>query len=79
MDPFAHTIVGLALAKGGLERRSGFATAALVIGANLPDVDGLNYLISADQALFFHLTLPQWISAVLAGAAIVFLKRARRT
>jgi hypothetical protein len=41
MDPLAHTLVGLALAKSGLEKRSGYAAAALVIGANLPDVDSI--------------------------------------
>lgn len=52
MDPLAHTLVGAALAKSGLERQSRFAAAALVVGANLPDVDGVTYLLSGDLALW---------------------------
>lgn len=50
MENIAHTLVGAALAKAGLERRTPLATPTLIIAANLPDVDvfgtffGLNYL-----------------------------------
>ncbi len=39
MDPFAHTFTGAALASSGLRRATPLATAALVIGANIPDID----------------------------------------
>ncbi|HEU4565677.1 MAG TPA: metal-dependent hydrolase [Gemmatimonadaceae bacterium] len=39
MDNLCHTLVGAALAQSGLKRRSALATATLLIGANLPDVD----------------------------------------
>lgn len=39
MDNLAHTLAGAALAQAGLRRRSGLATATLMIAANLPDVD----------------------------------------
>ncbi|HEX7024062.1 MAG TPA: metal-dependent hydrolase [Gemmatimonadales bacterium] len=39
MDNLCHTLVGAALAETGLRRRTRFATAALVLGANLPDLD----------------------------------------
>lgn len=39
MDNLAHTLLGLALAKAGIERSTPMATAALVISSNLPDVD----------------------------------------
>jgi len=52
MDNVTHTLVGAALAEAGLRDRSPLATAALVIGANLPDVDGLAYLVlGPDEAL----------------------------
>jgi inner membrane protein len=54
MDPIAHTFVGAALAKSGLEKRSRFAAAALILGANLPDVDGITYFVSGDLGLFFR-------------------------
>ena len=40
MEPVTHALFGLTLARAGLGRRTRLGTAALVIGANLPDVDG---------------------------------------
>jgi inner membrane protein len=54
MDPIAHTLVGAALAKSGLEKRSGYAAAALIVGANLPDIDGLTYFAGGDLGLYFR-------------------------
>ena len=39
MDNLCHTLVGGALAESGLRRRTRYATAALVLGANFPDLD----------------------------------------
>lgn len=39
MDNLTHSLIGLALGQAGLKRRSGLAIPALVIGANLPDID----------------------------------------
>ena len=39
MDNLTHTLYGFALAKAGFERTSRHATAAILIGANLPDID----------------------------------------
>jgi inner membrane protein len=50
VENIAHTLVGAALAKGGLDRRTPLATPTLIVAANLPDIDilgtlfGLNYL-----------------------------------
>jgi inner membrane protein len=41
MDPVAHTFAGAALAAAGLKRATPLAAAALVIGANVPDVDAI--------------------------------------
>ncbi|HET9132699.1 MAG TPA: metal-dependent hydrolase [Gemmatimonadales bacterium] len=41
MDNLTHSLVGLAIAHSGFRRRTAMATAALVIGANLPDVDAV--------------------------------------
>jgi inner membrane protein len=41
VDPIAHTFLGGALAATGLRRATRLATAALLIGANVPDVDVL--------------------------------------
>ncbi|HEY7700598.1 MAG TPA: metal-dependent hydrolase [Vicinamibacteria bacterium] len=74
MDPIAHTLVGAALAKSGLEKRSGYAALALIVGANLPDVDGITYFVSADLGLYFRRGWTHGLPAValwpfvLAGA-----------
>jgi inner membrane protein len=39
MDNLTHSLVGALLGQAGLKRRTGLAMPALVIGANLPDVD----------------------------------------
>ncbi|MGO9272993.1 MAG: metal-dependent hydrolase [Terriglobia bacterium] len=52
MDNITHTLTGLALSQAGLNRKTRFATLALIVGSNLPDVDvlwsngggGANYL-----------------------------------
>jgi inner membrane protein len=71
MDPLAHTLVGFGLAKSGLEKRSRFATTALVIGANLPDVDGVTYLVSADLALQIRRGWTHGIAAILIWPVIL--------
>ena len=54
MDPLTHTLVGASLASTRLGRTTRLATPALVIGANLPDVDVLSYFWGADAALGFR-------------------------
>jgi membrane-bound metal-dependent hydrolase YbcI (DUF457 family) len=44
MENLTHTLLGLALAKAGLERATPLATTTLVIASNLPDVDVLAQL-----------------------------------
>jgi len=41
MDNVCHTLVGAAFGEAGLKRRTRFGSAALIIAANLPDVDVL--------------------------------------
>jgi inner membrane protein len=54
MDNLCHALVGAALAEAGLKKRTALATATLVIGANLPDVDVFSYAWGADTALSFR-------------------------
>ena len=67
MDPIAHTLVGAALAQAGLRNRTRYATAALLIGANLPDVDAFTMLGDPDLSL---LCRRGWTHGVLAMAAL---------
>lgn len=41
LDNLTHSLVGALLGQTGLKRRTRLAMPALVIGANLPDVDGM--------------------------------------
>jgi inner membrane protein len=70
MDPLTHTLAGATLSSTRLGRKSRFATAALVIGANLPDVDGICYLLDGDLALGFR---RGWTHGVLAIGALPVL------
>jgi len=54
MDPVAHTLFGATLAEGGLKKKTAMATAALLIGANIPDVDAVAILWGSDAALHFR-------------------------
>ena len=63
MDPLTHTLVGASLASSKLGEKTRLATAALVIGANLPDVDVLSYFAGGDVALGFR---RGWTHGVLA-------------
>ena len=65
MDPICHTLVGAALAQTGLGRRTTFGTAALLIGVNLPDVDGLAMFIDSDMALLLRRGWTHGIPALL--------------
>lgn len=84
MDNLCHTLVGLALAQAGLKRKTPLATATMVLGANLPDVDVLAYAWSPVAALGFRrgwthgvLALAVW-PFVLAGVMLAWDRWARR-
>ena len=39
MDNLTHSLIGAALGQAGLKRKTGLAMPALIVGANLPDID----------------------------------------
>ena len=39
MDNFTHSLAGWALGQAGLKRKTGLGMAALIVGANMPDID----------------------------------------
>ena len=84
MDNLCHTLVGAALAESGLRRRTRYATFALVIGANLPDIDVL--ALFGNDGLGFRRGITHGIPAlvlwpfVLTGLVLLwhrFITRAR--
>ncbi|HYR27734.1 MAG TPA: metal-dependent hydrolase [Thermoanaerobaculia bacterium] len=64
MDPLTHTLVGANLAATRLGGKTKLGAAALIIGANLPDVDSIFYFTGQqDFALWFR---RGWTHGVLA-------------
>src|SRR5688572_24669365 len=70
MDPIAHSFAGAALAAAGLRRATPLAVAALVIGANLPDVDVFSGAFGAYAPIGFR---RGWTHGVLALALWPFV------
>ena len=52
MDNLCHTLVGGVMAEAGLKRRTRYATPALLIAANIPDVDVFVFLTDASPIAF---------------------------
>jgi inner membrane protein len=90
VDNLCHSLVGAALSGAGLRRRTGFATATMVIGANLPDVDAVVYLFgNGATGLAFRrgwthgvlamVVLPVMLAALMTwGGRIIIERRERR-
>jgi len=85
LDNICHTLVGVALGEAGLKHRTPLATATLLVGANLPDVDAYTYAFSdGPTALAFrrgwtHGVLAMAVLPVaLAGAMIAWDRMVRR-
>lgn len=84
MDNLTHTLVGIALSRCFFKRRVAYATAAMIIAANAPDLDLLASGVNNIHYLAWHrdithsvLALPVWallIAVVLRWAA----KRGRK-
>lgn len=68
MDNVAHTLAGFVLARSRVVRETPLATTALVVGANLPDVD-LAWSAASDLAYFhYHRGFTHSIAGALAGS-----------
>ncbi|HYO58336.1 metal-dependent hydrolase [Archangium sp.] len=84
MDNLAHTLVGATLAETGLKRWTPLGTATLLIGANLPDVDGFISFAGEDTSLLFRRGWTHGVLAmgvlpwVLVGAMLLWDARVRR-
>lgn len=71
MDNLCHTLVGAALAEAGLARRKPLATATMLIGANLPDVDAFTYaFLDGPTSLEFR---RGWTHGIIAMAGLPIL------
>ena len=70
IDPVCHTLVGAALARSGLGRRTALGATALVVGANLPDLDVLAYFDGPAADLEWR---RGWTHGVLALVVLPFV------
>jgi inner membrane protein len=64
MDNLCHTLTGWALSEAGLKKRTPLGAAALLIGANVADVDGLAYFKGTLAALCIRRGLTHGILAM---------------
>ena len=71
MDNVTHTLFGLVLAKTGLERTTPKATLALLIGANLPDLDVVAWFGGDLCYLKHHRGFSHSLAGLLCEAALV--------
>ncbi|MDT9599121.1 metal-dependent hydrolase [Sphingosinicella rhizophila] len=85
MDNLAHALAGAALGQAGLKTRTRFGMAALIVAANLPDVDALGLFFGENLAWrrgWTHGPVAMLVLPPLLVAALVFLdkwQRRRRT
>jgi inner membrane protein len=66
MDNLCHSLVGMALSRAGLNKRTALATSTLVIANNLPDID-VGVFATSTLAMSFR---RGWTHGVLAQAAL---------
>jgi len=77
MDNLTHSLVGALLGQTGLKKKTGLAMPALIIGANLPDVDAACFFwLEGTEHLGFRRGIthgpPAWVLLPLVLAAILW-------
>ena len=65
MDPICHTLVGAALGCTGLERRTRYGRATLIIAANLPDIDVVAHSMGGAASYAFRRGVTHGIPALI--------------
>ncbi len=66
MDNICHTLVGAAIGEAGLKTRTRFGAAALMISANIPDLDVLSFLTDTSPVSFRR----GWTHGIVAQIAL---------
>jgi inner membrane protein len=80
VDNITHTLTAVALSQAGMNRKTRFATLALVVGANLPDLDLVCAYGGAATYLKYHRGITHsllgvTVLAALLGCLIYFVGR----
>jgi inner membrane protein len=71
MDNITHTLTGLAISQAGFNRKTRYATLAIIIGANLPDIDMVSQIGGNVAYLEYHRGITHSIIGVTALAALL--------
>jgi inner membrane protein len=71
MDNLTHTLTGIALSQTGLNRKTRFATLALILGSNAPDVDIVSRMRGSAAYLQYHRGITHSLVGVTALALIL--------
>ena len=66
MDNLTHTLTGIAISQAGFNRKTRYATLAIVIGSNLPDIDCVSGLWGSVAYLEHHRGITHSIIGVAA-------------
>ena len=77
MDNLTHSLIGAVMGQAGLKKKTGLAMPALIIGANLPDVDAACFFwLEGTEHLGFRRGIthgpPAWVLLPLVLAAILW-------
>lgn len=82
MDNLCHTLVGAAMGRAGLRRTTRFATATLMIAANIPDLDVLVFATDVPHLSFrrgwTHGVAAQAVLPLVLTALVVLYGRMRQ-
>lgn len=71
MDNLTHTLTAAAISQAGLNRRTRFATLAIFIGANLPDVDWVTRFGGSATYLKYHRGITHSLLGVTVLAVVL--------
>jgi inner membrane protein len=83
LDNLTHTLTAVALSQAGLNRKTRFATLAVIAGANLPDIDVVTWADSTATYLKYHRGITHSLLGVvvlgiLAGVLLYYAGRRAR-
>ena len=71
MDNITHTLTAVALSQAGLNRKTRYATLALLVGSNLPDIDIVARLGGSAAYLNYHRGITHSILGVVTLGALL--------
>jgi inner membrane protein len=82
LDNLCHTLVGAAIGEAGLKTRTRFGAAALMVSANIPDLDVLSFLTDTSPVSFrrgwTHGILAQIVLPIVLTGFVWLFDRFRR-